>query len=84
MMTPTPLKGTELIDCARANGNDGIEVASNRCGYEQDINAFESELKKACQSIGVEFNSFNDILKSTTDYHKDAGLIIAPDTASEL
>lgn len=84
MSTSTPLEGTELIDCARANGNDGIEIAAERCGYGQDIKAFENKLKKACQSIGVEFNHFNDILKSSTDYHKDAGLIVAPETPSEL
>lgn len=84
MSTPTPLEGTELIDCARANGNEGIEIAALRCGYGTDLNTFETQLKKACQSIGVEFNHFDDILKSSTDYHKDAGLIIAPDTASEL
>lgn len=84
MSTPIPLEGTELIDCARANGNEGIEVAAERCGYGQDLDAFETKLKQACQSIGVEFNKFDDILKSSTDYHKDAGLIIAPETPSQL
>lgn len=84
MMTPSPLKGLELIDCARANGNDGIEIAAKQCGYGNDLDAFEAGLKQACQEIGVEFNQFSDLLKSTTNYHKDAGEIVAPDTPSEL
>lgn len=84
MSTPTPLEGTELIDCARANGNEGIKMAAERSGYGQDLDAFNIKLKQACQSIGVEFNSFDDILKSSTDYHKDAGIIVAPETSSEL
>jgi acylphosphatase len=84
MTTPDPLKGTELIDCARANGNDGIEVSAQRCGYEDNLEEFQEALKQACDSIGVEYNKFDDLLKSSTDYHKDAGLIIAPETPSQL
>lgn len=83
MTTPAPLEGIELIDCARANGDDGIEVAAERCGYGDDLETFEAELKKACLAIGVEFNSFNDILKST-DSSKDAGTIVAPDSPTQL
>lgn len=84
MTAPDPLKGTELIDCARANGNEGIEVSARQCGYGDDLEEFQEALKQACDSIGVEYNKFDDLLKSSTDYQKDAGLIIAPDTASEL
>lgn len=31
------LYGTDLIDCTKANGEKGIEVVAQRCGYDQDL-----------------------------------------------
>ena len=34
MTASAPLHGTELVDCAQANANQGIEVAANLCGIK--------------------------------------------------
>jgi hypothetical protein len=82
MAASTPLKGAELIDCARANGSFGIEVAAQRSGYD-DIDQFQQALKQACDSIGVEFHSFDALVK-LSESGPDQGVIIAPDTSSQL
>lgn len=82
MSASAPLKGAELIDCARANGSFGVEIASQRCGYAQ-IETFQQELKQACDSIGVEFQGFDELVKPS-EHQQDQGVIIAPDTPSQL
>lgn len=82
-MTSSPLHGTDLIDCAKANANKGIEVASQRCGYENDITTFERELKKAYDYIGVEFQGFSNMTVDRTT-EQEAGVIIAPETRTQL
>ncbi len=62
-----PLKGLELIDCARANGNEGIAIAAERCGYASDITLFEEEIEKAGEAIGVEIQNFSDLNTSTNN-----------------
>jgi hypothetical protein len=84
MASPAPLHGSELIDCARANASKGIEVASERCGYGNDLATFERELKKACASIGVDLESFHDLAKDSVDRKKEQGVEIAPDTPGQL
>jgi hypothetical protein len=83
MATSEPLKRAELIDCARANGSFGLEVAAERCGYGQDIAKFQQELKHACESIGVEFHSFEDLVKPL-ESEQDLGVVIAPDATNQL
>ncbi|WP_013321669.1 hypothetical protein [Gloeothece verrucosa] len=83
MTSPTPLKGSELIDCARANGNQGLEIAASRSGYGDDLAAFEEELRQACQAIGVDINGFDDLINHKRDSERP-GVIIAPDTPSQL
>ena len=82
MATPTPLKGTDLIDCARANGPLGIEVAADRCGYGNNLDEFERELKQACKAIGIDIQGFDDLNKSAPSVPQ--GIEIAPDTPNEL
>lgn len=84
MASSAPLHGSELIDCARANAKKGIELASQRCGYGDNIDTFESELKKACASIGVEIKSFEDLTDERTYSQKEQGVEIAPDTPNQL
>lgn len=79
----TPLHGVELVDCARANGKQGIEVAANLCGYGSDLTKFKQELDKACNEMGIEFNAFTDLLKTPED-RRELGIEVAPDTPSEL
>ncbi|NJN88007.1 MAG: hypothetical protein HC881_19090 [Leptolyngbyaceae cyanobacterium SL_7_1] len=79
----SPLHGAELIDCARANGKQGIEVAADLCGYGNNLAKFEQALTTACEEMGIEFNAFTDLLK-TPDDRRALGLEIAPDTPSQL
>lgn len=81
MASSIPLKGTDLVDCVRANAKQGVETAARLCGYGEDINTFEQELEKACESMGVDSSNLitqQDLIKVTE------GKIIAPETASEL
>lgn len=84
MAAPETLHGSELIDCARANGTYGIEVAAERCGYGNDLDRFQHELKQACDRMGITFDSFNDLLKSSTKEQQELGEIVAPDTPNQL
>ncbi len=85
MAATTPLKGLELVDCARANAKQGAETAANLCGYGSDINTFKQELQQACQAMGVEFHELSDLI---TDQQRilalGEGEIVAPDSPSEL
>ncbi|MCL6436670.1 MAG: hypothetical protein K6T90_21165 [Leptolyngbyaceae cyanobacterium HOT.MB2.61] len=83
MTTLDPLHGAELIDCARANGTFGVQVAAERCGYGHSLEEFEQALKQACDSIGVEFRGFNDLVKPL-ESEQDLGVVIAPDTTNQL
>ena len=82
MTSSAPLKGTDLIDCARANAKKGIEVTAQRCGYGSDLATFERELQKAGDHIGVEIHGFDDLTHSGEV--KQAGEAVGPDTISEL
>lgn len=84
MASSAPLTGAELIDCARANGKEGISVASQRCGYGDDLNAFEQALHKAGEHIGVEINHFGDLLEPPTDPMSERGEVVAPDSYGQL
>lgn len=82
MTSSAPLKGTDLIDCARANAKKGIEVTAQRCGYGNDLATFERELQLAGNHIGVEIHSFDDLIH--TGRTQQAGVEVGPDSLSEL
>ncbi|WP_445251881.1 hypothetical protein [Microcoleus sp. B3-D2] len=84
MASSQPLKGIELIDCAKANAQQGIATAANLCGYGGDLNTFERELKKACQDIGVEVKELSDLITAQQMMKQGMGIEVAPDTPSEL
>ncbi len=81
MAATAPLIGSELIDCARANGKKGVEIAAERCGY-LDVPSFEAALHAAGEHIGVEINSFTDLIKPPSN--QPAGVEIAPDSSGQL
>ncbi|MBD2104981.1 hypothetical protein [Leptolyngbya sp. FACHB-261] len=83
MASIAPLQGSELIDCARANFKKGIQVAAERCGYGEDLQTFERELKKACDHIGVEIGSFQD-LTPDGQREQEPGMVVSPDTVGQL
>lgn len=84
MASSTPLKGPELIDCAKANAKQGIGTATHLCGYGNDLNTFKQELQKACNDIGVEISELSDLITDQEAILQNDGIEVAPDTASEL
>ena len=85
MASSTPLQGTELVDCARANAKQGIETAARQCGYGGDINMFAQALKQACEEMNLQVKELSELI---TDQEMilqiGSGEVVAPDTASEL
>ncbi|MGL5063148.1 MAG: hypothetical protein ACRC62_24480 [Microcoleus sp.] len=84
MASSQPLTGIELIDCAKANAQQGITTAAELCGYGNDLNKFDRELKQACQNIGVDVNELSDLITSQQMMKQGMGIEVAPDTPSEL
>jgi hypothetical protein len=84
MASAQPLKGITLIDCAKANAQQGINTAARLCGYGHDLTTFERELKQACQNIGVDIQVLNDLITTQQRTIQEKGIEIAPDTASQL
>jgi hypothetical protein len=86
MASPTPLKGSELVDCARANAKQGIETAAYQCGYGDDLSTFAQELRQACEGMNLQVKELTDLI-TARDMMLNIGTtgeIIAPDTQSEL
>jgi len=69
MASPTPLKGLELVDCAKANAKQGIETA---------------ELKQACDGMGVKITELSDLITDQDNLIKTEGEIVAPESESVL
>ncbi|MBV8882999.1 MAG: hypothetical protein JO235_03220 [Chroococcidiopsidaceae cyanobacterium CP_BM_RX_35] len=85
MASPTPLQGTELVDCARANAKQGIEAAAHQCGYGDDLNTFSRELKQACEQMNLQVKELTDLVTDQEmPLQLGEGEVVAPDSASEL
>lgn len=84
MTSQTPLKGTELIACARANAKLGLITATENCGYADKTELFQQELQQACQEIGVEVESLGDLITDQQKIKDRGGIEIAPETISDL
>lgn len=72
-----PLAGVELIDCARANAGQGIEVAAQLCGYGSNLDSFKEALRQAGEQMGLDIASLADLLGQK-------GIEVAPNTQSSL
>lgn len=86
MNTQKTLTGIELIDCAKANAKQGVEVAAKQCGYGQDIEQFRQSLQQACNEKGIDINA-DDISNLITDQQfvkEYGGIEIAPESKSSL
>lgn len=79
------LKGIELIDCAKANAKQGLEVAAKQCGYGQDISLFQKSLTTACEEIGVHIDELKDLI-TDQQVAKEKRVVeeISPDSATQL
>ena len=85
MASSTPLQGTELVDCARANAKQGIETAALQCGYGEDLNAFSRELKAACEQMNLQVKELSQLItEQDMMLQIGGGEVVAPDSASEL
>jgi hypothetical protein len=84
MSASKPLKGIELVDCAKANAPQGVALAADLCGYGQDTAKFQRELQQACQEMGVEISELSDLITEQQTVRQSGGIEIAPDTPSEL
>lgn len=84
MTSPKPLKGIELVDCAKANAVQGIHVAAELCGYGQNISEFQQELKQACRYMGIEIAELKDLVTEQQLAREVGGIEIAPDSSSNL
>ena len=59
----SPLKGKELINCAKANASAGVEQAATLCGFASDIDSFRSSLKEAIAKSDLSEKSFEKLLR---------------------
>ncbi|MDZ8055867.1 MAG: hypothetical protein RMX68_009375 [Aulosira sp. ZfuVER01] len=85
MASTTPLQGTELVDCARANAKQGIETAAYQCGYGGNLNQFAKELRQACEGMNLQVKELTELITDQDMILElGTGEVIAPDTASEL
>jgi hypothetical protein len=83
MSSKTALYGIELVDCANANSQENIAVVAALCGFDNDIEAFERELKKAGEEIGIKIPNFS-FLTEISNTAQNLGTEIAPDSESVL
>lgn len=85
MASRQTLYGTELVDCARANAKQGVEVATYQCGYGSDINKFTQQLRQACEKMNLQVKDLSELIaEHEAKLHLSSGEIIAPETTSDL
>lgn len=78
------LTGIDLIDCAKANAKQGIEVAAKQCGYGDDIKKFQQSLQQACQEKGIDVKQLSDLVTDQQLAKEIGGIEISPDSKSSL
>ncbi len=61
MAAPQPLKGMELVSCAKANAKYGLDNAAKQCGYA-DVEEFARVLKQTCDRMGVDISQMSDLI----------------------
>lgn len=83
MASSSPLTGVILVDCAKANVENGIEVAAHQCGYGKDVSAFQQALKSACADMNIELTEFA-ALSIDKRVNQREGFEVYPDTPSDL
>ena len=79
-----PLTGIDLIDCARANANSGLETAAKLCGYDSSLSGFQEGLKEAGRQMGLKIESLRDLMSKPPYLMGELGVNVASDTDSSL
>lgn len=83
MTSSSPLTGVILVDCAKANVENGVDVAARQCGYGDDVSAFQKALKSACAEMNIDLKEFADLSIDKRVNQRD-GIEVYPDTTSDL
>ncbi|WP_413164528.1 hypothetical protein ACL6C3_01155 [Capilliphycus salinus ALCB114379] len=84
MAQTEPLKGTELIDCAKACANLGLKQAAENCGYGEDLDGFKTNLQQAGDRMGIHINDLSDLVTPQQQVKQGRGIEIAPDSKDSL
>jgi hypothetical protein len=84
MSSNVPLQGMDLISCAQASAKQGVEEAAEQCGYGQNTKLFIETLEQACEEIGVTIHDLTDLAKNQDLESEKKGVIVAPDSLTEL
>lgn len=83
MASSSPLTGVVLVDCAKANVENGVAVAASQCGYGDDVGAFEAALKSACAEMNIDLEEFAELSVGKRVNNRD-GIEVYPDTPGKL
>ena len=58
-----PLTGEELVNCAKGNAYSGLNNTAKLCGYGIDIQAFQENLQKTLNNMGLDIKSIKSLQK---------------------
>lgn len=83
MASSSPLTGVILVDCAKANVENGVAVAARQCGYGDDVSTFQAALKSACAEMNIDLKEFAELAIDKRVNQRD-GFEVYPDTTSDL
>ncbi|MGB5974310.1 MAG: hypothetical protein WBG38_13385, partial [Nodosilinea sp.] len=66
--------------------SEGLEMATERCGYGTDTAKFQAALKSACSEMNVDIDGLADLVDDEPLITRSEllGLEVAPDTPSQL
>lgn len=84
MSANKPLQGVSLIDCAKSNAAQGLEVACRQCGFDDRTEQFLEALKQACHQAGITIDGLEDLMTDQQRVTSQGGVAIAPDTPNDL
>lgn len=75
-----PLTGIDLIDCARANAQEGLKTVTQLCGYGTDLEGFHHALTEAGHHMGMDIESLDSLLVNADSINRTRKIEVAPDT----
>ena len=84
MAANQPLTGIALIDCAKANAQQGVQAAAKLCGYGDNISDFQTALSKAGADMGVKLDELDDLITDQSIAKRTPVMDVGPETTSQL